>query len=247
MNLDALRGRFRVTESTFDLREAFGPATTCVDVQLVDDLLAADRVFCEEESEWRGEQKRWVTLEERIGATEIGKVRAFVAALLVRLADPSDQAIWFADGLSFTGDIEEKTPGEMYMPESFYSIFACTDEMRVNGRVGIFEVDRDQLGSKSRLFGKFFRVRGLATHVSEQNALASVLSKLTLLDPVPSTGRVKLTKRPGAASLKNLLPGSRFFFEELLNGTRLRIVSNHVGVDTIDTAVSECIGSLAVE
>lgn len=97
--------------------------------------------------------------------------------------------------------------------------------MKINGRVSIIELSRDDLEYYSQMLGNFDAVRGIAI---EPGRMADVLSVLSLTEPIPSSQRGYLVETVSYKSLIAVLELGSFFFEELDNGTRLRLVGKQL-------------------
>jgi hypothetical protein len=208
-----------------------------VDVQLVDDTIANDAVFTREmRAPGPGPQYTPMSLAERLGINGIARVRCFVAELVSRLAGNTKSLVLFAKGI----DLSRGDSGDV--PEDFVVVHACADQMRLNGRVTIFGIPTNELATYDHLLGDFDTLRGVATTADR---LSDTLRLLPLHEPVPTTTPWNVLGPASFATLDAALQTSRFFFEEVRNGTRLRLISRFISADEVGAAVRAATAALA--
>jgi hypothetical protein len=199
---------------------------TAIDVQLTGDALTADEAFTEEYGRMIGPgHYRHESLADRLGAAEIARVRRFVAALLRELTIEGDGFVWFLDGAS--GE-----PGDEPGDERIW-VRGYVDEARFNGSFVICGDEREGVSEQAERLGRYDRVRGAA---GPGLSLARVLPALGLATPIP-TSSVRLSVGPPFVALAALLPLVDLFFEEVRNGTRLRLVTQSLSIAQIARAV----------
>ncbi|NER34971.1 MAG: hypothetical protein F6J93_13275 [Oscillatoria sp. SIO1A7] len=163
---------------------------------------------------------KYCSLQERLSDGQLEMVRKSSVDILSSLASSHEGFIWFVSGLKLVEEPDE-AKGYFEYPEEYYTIDACCDRMSINGRVSIFELSRDDLEYYSQMLGNFDAVSGIAI---EPGRMADVLSVLSLTEPIPSSQRGYLVETVSYKSLIAVLELGSFFFEELDNGTRLRLV-----------------------
>jgi hypothetical protein len=194
------------------LRAALPAGGELLELQLVDDALANDAVFTEEMRAPGGPPFRPRSLADALGPARIAEVRHAVAARLVALAGDDADFVLFAKGVRLDP-----------APDDYVALEARADDLRMNGRVTIFRVPADELAAYDTLFGDFDVVRGVAT---DRRALSQTLRLLPLHEPVPTTTPTRVLGPGSLSTLAAVVAASRFFFEEIANGTRLRFVSS---------------------
>jgi hypothetical protein len=108
-------------------------------------------------------------------------------------------------------------------------------EARINGSFVLFGGERDQLPFEVRRLGDYDRVRGIT---GPGLSLAEVLTKLTMASPVPTCSVRLDSGRTPVAALEAMLPIAGLLFEEVNNGTRLRLVSSKLSRSQMEDAVA---------
>lgn len=96
----------------------------------------------------------------------------------------------------------------------------------LGGAFTIFEVAAGDLEGFASLFGACDRVAGLA---APMGSLRAVLSRLSLAAAIPTGQRYRFAspfELVDTSALARVLEHGRLFFEEIDNGTRLRLISN---------------------
>src|SRR5580700_5504581 len=196
------------------------PSIAVVDVQLVGDDLANDAVFVREKSVVNKGAARgvytYVALHDAIQPREMDAVREFVFRVLSRLVD----------GVRFMCFMQGRVPkDEVNELEDRIVISACHEEMKMNGRVVIAEMDLDDLKYCMKYFGDYDIMRGVA--LTPEGA-AGMRADLRLFEPMPTTDDNSFFQSPRYNAVQAALKHGAFFFEEIGNGTRLRIVSTAI-------------------
>ena len=233
------RADFRIVEGsnpvygTWDPNLAIGGDYAVVDVQLIQGGLLQDRLFITDFSQPSPRKKhhfQYCTLADRLDEAEIAKIRQFIKELLIALAAPERDFVWFDSG-DFAQDGEE-----------YYCIDALCDNLWINGRLAIFEVMRDDVAWYSGKFCAGDLIRGVAI---EAGRIKEVLARLSLAEPIPTTQRYSCFRMIQGAdnpkSLQNILEIATFFFEEIDNGARLRLVSRAIPREQIIATVARVI------
>jgi hypothetical protein len=201
---------------------------TAVDVQLSSDPLAADRAFTEENGDELGPgHYRHRSLADKLGEAGMARVRRFFTALLLELTREGDRLVWFADG--GLDDLDDEHDDDRLV------LRGGVADARLNGSFVLSGGERGQLAHQAQRLGNHDRLRAVA---GPGLSLAAVLPRLTLASPVPTcSARLDVGHRPFAA-LGALLPFVGLFFEELKNGTRLRLVSGLLSPEEMGAAVA---------
>lgn len=201
-----------------------------VDVQLSSDELAADEAFTAEYGDRVGKGRyRHCSLADKLGEEGIARVRSFVTALLLALTGEGDRFVWFIDGAGL-GDVRDDEPGDDRLV-----VRGWVDDARINGSFAFFGGERDELVHECQRLGHYDRVRAIA---GPGLSLARVSSELTLASPVPTCSARLEVGLHRFAALEAVLPLVGLFFEELANGTRLRLMSGVLSREEIDAAVA---------
>jgi hypothetical protein len=212
-----------------------------VDIQLVDsNTISSDPLlFLAEKSEKAKGQGmlKYCSLGDKLDISELLLIRQCIRDILLALGYKGENFIFFITGLGFVENPDE-TKEELGYPEEYYCIEACCDSMNINGRISIFEVPRDELDYYSKIFGNFDRVHGIAIAPGK---MREVLSILSLLEPVPTTKCGYLVNSESLKSLNGVLEIGSFFFEEISNGTVLRLISKLLSKKNIVSVVEECL------
>jgi hypothetical protein len=228
-------GQFRVvpiseggnTDAHF--RAVIAARYVAVDVQLSGDELAADEAFTAEYGDRVGPGRyRHCSLADKLGEDGMVRVRRFVAALLLSLSGEGDRLVWFVNGVD---DVCDDEPSEDRLV-----LRGCVGDARLNGSFALFGGERDALVYHCQRLGHYDRVRGL---VGPGLSLAQVSTKLTIGSPVPTCSPRLEVGQYRFAALEATLPLVRLFFEELANGSRLRLVSGALSLEDITTTVAQ--------
>jgi hypothetical protein len=209
------------------------PTLAAVDVQLVGDDLANDTIFVREKSIVRTGAPRgvytYVTLQDAIQPRELDAVREVIFRVLSSLVD----------GVSFMCFMQGRVPeDEVSEFENRVVIGAWHEEMRMSGRVIIAEMDLDDLKYCLKYFGNDDTMRGVA--LTPEGA-AGMHADLRLFEPLPTTDDSSFFQSPKYNAIQIALKHGAFFFEEIGNGTRLRIVSTTITQDDLTGRIAALI------
>lgn len=206
-----------------------------VDVQLAGDALARDEAFVREHGDLIAPgHYRHRTLTDKLGAEGMARVRRFVADLLGALTTEGDRFVFCLSG-GLRADLDDEHRDDRLL------LSGGVDEAGLGGAFVLFGGEREDLDFEVQRLGDHDRLRGLA---GPGLTLAQVLPQLTLASPVPTTSERLQAGREPFAALQAVLPRARLFFEELGNGTRLRLVSGRLARGEIEAAVVAVRGSL---
>jgi hypothetical protein len=224
-----------VVEEDHRFRALIAAGYAAVDVQLSGDALANDEAFTQEYGHLveRG-RYRHASLVDELGEEGMARVRRFVADLLFALTSENDRFVWFLTG-RLRADLDDEHSDDRLL------ISGWVDEARINGSFVLFGGERDQVPFEARRLGDYDRVRGIA---GPALSLADVLTKLTLASPVPTSAARIYAGRSHLAALEAVLPIAGLFFEEIDNGTRLRLVSGKISSARMEDAVASVRRSL---
>jgi hypothetical protein len=207
-----------------------------VDVQLSGNDLANDEAFAHEYGDPIGRGRyRHRSLADKLGVDGIARVRRFVADLLCALTGESDRFVWFLKG-SLRDDLDDEHSDNFPDAQGDRLLVSgWVDEAALNGSFVLFGGEREDLAFEAQRLGHYDCVRGIA---GPRLSLASVLAKLTLANPLP-TSSVRLSAGPNhLVTLDAVLTIAALFFEEINNGTRLRLVSGTLSREQIETTVA---------
>jgi hypothetical protein len=143
------------------------------------------------------------------------------------LTGDGDRFIWFLNG-GLRSDLDDEYSDDRLL------VSGWVNEARLNGSFVLFGGERENLVFEVQRIGDYDLVRGIA---GPGLSLAKILSRLTLANPVP-TSVVRLSVGPNyLAALEAVLPIAGLFFEEIDNGTRLRLVSGTLSRAQMEAAV----------
>lgn len=203
-----------------DIQLAFGPFVD--DVDYITDYST--------KSVYNGREcHQYRSLEDQISHTELTELRSTITTILSELAANTEAFILFAQGYEFKDD-PDFSKGEFGYPEEYYCIKTCCDYMNINGSINIFETRLETLAIYEKMFCEYDRVKGLAI---KEGQMAEILNRLSLRHPEPSTRKKSFSRN--LESLYKLLEKGEFFFEEIDNGTRLRITSKSLSPEVIQS------------
>lgn len=210
-----------------------------VDIQLVADELNLDQLFIVDKAQKTSDEKilQYSSLSDKLNILSITTIRKFIINVLLELASKNEDFIWFITGLRLVENPDENE-GEFKYSDEYYCIKAFCDNMRINGQLSILEIVRDEIDYYSKMFGNFDAVHGISI---PQGRMRDVLSVLSLTEPIPTTKRGYFVENLSLNSLLAVLGMATFFFEEIDNGTRLRIVSKTLDRKSIISKIEECI------
>lgn len=136
--------------------------------------------------------------------------------------------MWFT-----SGGLDEKLDAKH--SDDRLLVSGWVEEAGFNGSFALFGGERIDLPFEVRRFGDYDCVRGIA---GPGLSLAQVLTKLTLASPVPTSSMRHYSGPTPLAPLEAMLSISGLFFEELHNGTRLRLVSGKLSRAQMEEAVA---------
>lgn len=194
------------------LREMLAPSV--VDIQLVGDELARDVTFTWDRSVRRdpsSPRSTYVALHEVVSAETMSRIRSLVHSVATSLvADVRFMCF-------FTGPAARDDMPEL---ERCISIVARHEAM--SGAARIVEMDAEELDLATSRLGRFDAVRGVGV---TEVGMSGLRANLRLFEPVPTTDRNFLFQPTGYDAIGVALEHGAFFFEEIGNGTRLRVAS----------------------
>jgi hypothetical protein len=204
-----------------------------VDLGLVAGPILADVAYITEYSDPPPAQpgpRRYRSLEDTLSADALACLRAALVDLLERLLEAGESWFLFA----------RTELAEDAMPEAFFAGQVFAGEL--NGRFAIFEVPAGDLVAHAALFGAFDRVVGVA---APAGSLRALLSRLSLADAFP-TDRSLPHATPfcvrDTSALARVLGHGRLFFEEVDNGTRLRMIAGEPAIAGLRARVAALTG-----
>jgi hypothetical protein len=210
-------------------RNVIGTRYAALDVQLTGDDLARDEAFTQEHGEQIGPgHYRHRSLVDKLGEEGVARVRRFVGDVLLDLTEEGDRFVWFVLGGLDEGLDDEHSDDRLVLS-------GWVDEARINGSMVFFGSEREDVPYQAQRIGDYDRIRGLA---GPGLSLARVLQVLTLACPIPTSTVHRQVGRPHLAALEAVLPIGRLFFEELYNGTRMRLVSRTLPPARMEDAVA---------
>lgn len=224
---------FRVVAPDPDIATAVRGVGTIVEVQLTSDELANDNVFAiEKRAPGDGPRYQSITLAERLPPEELSTVRSFIVRLLRLLYAERSTHVWFVGGLR----VDDETWNEWSLPSpnDYVSLEGFADSMRINGRVSILKLATSELDHYAPLLGQGDIVRGVATR---RSSLAETLGRLSMAEPMPTTEGVSALGECSLAPVSALVGAGDLFYEEVHNGTRLRLLSADFDEKTCSAAV----------
>jgi hypothetical protein len=213
---------FKVTTPMLSRTVTGSSEMAVVDVQLVGDGLALDPVFTIDKGRPKTGTRGVVThtsLVDALSEEELLAVRRMVARLLSRLHEDG-HFLCFVTGATIPPDVLEGL-------NILFSVTGYCHELETNGRVSLVQIEPDDVEYIVRGFGYYDALRWVALSDWDKD-LPGLVSRLGLLDIVPTTYEGNLFQRPKFAALKAALTHGRFLFEELKNGTCLRVSSDVV-------------------
>jgi hypothetical protein len=212
-----------------DLTALLSPSV--VDIQLVGDGLADDPTFTWDKSVRKGATRpvyTYVSLCDVLPPEEMAEIRDVVFRVLSGLATDVTY-LCFMTG----GRVPESDVGEL---ENHLIVRACHESLRMNGRLVVAEMNRDDLAYSMQYFGHYDTMRGVALR---PEGLRGMVADLRLFEPVPTTDRGQRFQPPRYGALAIALKHGVFFFEEVNNGTRLRIVSTAISQADLTLEIAE--------
>lgn len=206
-----------------------------VDIQLVSDVIANDELYTLEKSKLKDgelDTYTYIPLSELISKEQLLKVHQFILFLLSKLSNKS-RFLCFIGGL-VSKDIKT------YELENYFTIQAYHEELQINGEVTITDVGFNNLEYILENFiGKFDILKALALN---SDSINSIFSELNLSEPVPNTDLNSFFQQPNFKAIKAALNHGIFFFEEINNGTRLRISSSVMKQSDLIQKITATIG-----
>lgn len=158
--------------------------------------------------------RRYRGLDDVLDRETLASTRARLTRLLEALLDEGES--WF---LFVHGQLDDGLPE----PDAKFSGRVHADPL--NGAFTILEVPAGELDGYAPLFGACDRVSGLA---AAANSFATLLSRLSLAAAVPTGQRYRFGSPfqiSDTSALTSALEHGRLFFEEIDNGTRLRLIA----------------------
>lgn len=236
------RGRIREPERFHVVSLAGAPGGDCplqrlavdglvvVDVQLTDLQTATDEAFTWEYGKAVAPGRyRHQCLPERIGGDEMLRIRRFVATLLAELAGGDGSVVWFISG----GMPEDD---RISLPDHVHVTASMLDSAGANCSSVLYSTpcDHSELECQLRQLGNFDRVRGAMGHGL---LFPHVLSILTLGNPLPSASLQRIGGPDQLSALTAVLAHASLFFEEVNNGTRLRLVTGSKTREELEAGV----------
>lgn len=215
------------------------PSIAVLDIMLIDGPLLKDADFITDYSEPTPEPdrphlRRYCALADRLEAERIDELRRAIVQLLVGLSEDL--------GCGPSWIVWMKHDARFDLVERHYSIRAFVDGstsglIGVNGQMSILEIERDELDDFRERFGTYDGIAGLAV---PEGSIHTVLRSLRLASPLPTTRRHRpspMTTVVDADVLAAVLDCERsMFFEEVDNGTRLRLASTAFSTEQLRTA-----------
>ena len=198
-----------------------------VDLRLVSEVLMADQPFtCDYGRRGKNHEYVHVSLRDELAQDEMDRVQCCIQRTLEDLARNLVLVLFVRKGIKH---------GEVFsLEETHIAIAAHSDDAKVNGQMHIVHIESADIDNYLEFFGNYDSIKGVALRPDK---VVGFLQKLRLLDPVPSTTSSFLTGRPSPAAIDTALHCGEFFFEEIGNGTTLRIVSTAI-TDLRDRVVS---------
>lgn len=187
------------------------------DHRVVEGQIADDVDFVEQHGERTGDVWRAVSLADRLREGELNAVRGRMLDLLrPQVTNEHIVAVWVT---SFT----DREKGNFSRTEEYVQLACDFDRSRRSGQFALLRVEADDFESIGALFGSFDAVRGL---IVEQELWLPMLELLTLRHAIPAAGDPGPLGPDDGGLLRRLLElTDGTYFEELGNGTVLRIVS----------------------
>jgi hypothetical protein len=158
---------------------------------------------------------RYRGLVDVLDPQQFARAQAGVTRLMASLPGPGEA--WF---LFLRGELDAA------LPEPLARFSGRIDSDELSGTFTIFEVDEGELDGYAALFGDYDRVAGL---VAPAGGLRALLSRLTLAAAIPTGQRYRFAspfQLEDCSALTRVLEHGRLFFEEIDNGTRLRIIAH---------------------
>lgn len=220
---------FKVVPS--DLPQDLTLASASVtDIQLVQDSLAHNPIFTHDKSRVKAGEEHvytYVSLSQEISPDEMERLRRSVNRLLTELCGGLP-ILWFFTGVSIAHRHLEDSDARIVM-ECYH------EDLGMNGRLAIVAGPPQDVSLGTECLGYFDSVRGVA---ATSEGLRAILEKLHLAEPVPTTDSSLTFMQPKYQAIRIVLEHGSCFFEELGNGTRLRIVSNRLGGEQVRSALA---------
>lgn len=224
---------FKIANPT--LPDALGAAlsASAVDIQLVNDELANDKTFTWDRSIAKVGAPgvyTYISLCDTIASHEMVHIRKVVFAVASRLT-PDVSFMCF-----MTGGVPDDDVAEL---ENRIVVNVHHEDTAKNGKLIVAEMSTDDLEYSMAYLGKFDIMRGVA--VTPQG-LHGLRSDLRLFEPMPTASENPYFHPPGYHALQIVLKHGVFFFEEIGNGTRLRIVSTVIDQQDLTERIMGILG-----
>jgi hypothetical protein len=221
---------FKVVDGSDVMNLRASLAVAVVDIQLVDDALATDVSFVHDKSKPKVGSPgmyTYTSLVDTISRQEICRIRKFVFRVLSHLTG-STSFLCFLTG--------ESLPAECVSDlQPLFSIHAHYEESDMGGKLRIVEMDLEEFEFGVECLGYFDSVRGVA--IRRDSKSHDIIENLPLCAPVPTTDPSLPFQPPRPETLRLALKYGELFFEEIGNGTRLRIISAVLGQDALEAAI----------
>lgn len=195
----------------------------CVfDLVVTPPSLADDSALTVEREEISADGRRQpILLADRMSEAELAAHQEKLVRLLQRIAGNAESAVLFLSATTIDDDADDDSYDRFRPPEEFLSLRACFDRGRINGEIAVVRAGIQSLRRYESAFGRYDRVRGLIT----SRAFRDVVNALSLGDPLPSTEPESLLGSHSRQPLLRVLQQGEVFFEEVFNGTRLRLIA----------------------
>lgn len=175
----------------------------------------------------------YASLEDRVPENEMKAIREFLCRLLVGLAEGMS-ILLVVSGVAGDSGLDEE--------EDYLELCAHSGDQRMNGEFEIAEIVDSGLSDYAKLFGRYDSVKGI---VVPAGGMRPVVRALPLFDPVPATEKSFVSPGPNPEAIAVALEYGTLFFEEVKNGTRLRIVCAAEAGVSMREAVSRLIADAA--
>lgn len=190
------------------------------DAVLKPDLLNDDELVIDRAVEAADGRRTPLALAGRLSNDQLAEHQERVVALLKRVAGTATRCVLFLNATMIDSNAPDDAFDRFSIPEEFVSLQCCFDDSRMNGTVAIVGVPVRSLGMYRTAIGRADRLRGILTNRSFKEVVAS----LSLADPLPSTEPEQLLGSRSQEPLLHVLQAGDVFFEEIGNGTKLRLI-----------------------
>ncbi len=169
-------------------------------------------------------------LADRLTTDQLEAHQQRFVRLLETLQDGRRTSVLFLNAVSIEADAEDGRWDAFSIPEQFVSLQCNFDDGRMNGLVSIVGAVGREIRMYAAAIGHSDRFRGVLTSRSFKDVMACV----RLNDPLPSTEPRRALGADTYDALLSVVATGDVFFEEIGNGTVLRVIGESSVLAALD-------------